>query len=428
MTPAFSDQRQFAGRLGLAVLVGLALRLAAILSVSTVDDPDNYLPLARSLAEGRGFSIAGKPTAYRPPLYPLILTPLVSAFGERPWPAIAALHLVLGAGTVALTGMAAYRLGLGRNRALLAAGIVAIDPTLVWQTRSVMTETLAAFLLAAALATLARQAMPVGFPGTFGGGLLLGLGALCRPSLLPGALLAGLAAGIARPAAEGQRRIWRAGGIGLGVLVVLTPWAWRNVQAVGEPVWTTTHGGYTLALANNPAYYRDVLHGSSGRVWTGHDQWLWWDSVNTQTKGFSEPQADRYLRNKAIRLAIDQPHDFLLASWNRLLRFWSVAPAAAVYPAAVRWGTAIVTLPVLLAFLVGLGQPATWRWPAVVAPCLIVGLSTVHLLYWTDMRMRSPIVPAIAIVAAQASLPLVIPRIPGRGLSQTGEKNARSAD
>ena len=69
-------------------------------------------------------------------------------------------------------------------------------------------------------------------------------------------------------------------------------------MVIGEPIWTTTHGGYTLALANNPVYYDDVLHGPPGRVWTGHDQWLWWDSVNRETAGMTEPQADRYLKQK----------------------------------------------------------------------------------------------------------------------------------
>ena len=39
------------------------------------DDPDNYLPLARSLAAGEGLSWSGRPTAYRPPLYPILLAP-----------------------------------------------------------------------------------------------------------------------------------------------------------------------------------------------------------------------------------------------------------------------------------------------------------------------------------------------------------------
>ena len=44
-----------------------------------------------------------------------------------------------------------------------------------------------------------------------------------------------------------------------------TPWAWRNARIFGEPVWSTTHGGYTLALANNPVYYAEVLDGPAGR-------------------------------------------------------------------------------------------------------------------------------------------------------------------
>ena len=31
---------------------------------------------------------------------------------------------------------------------------------------------------------------------------------------------------------------------------------------------------------------------------------------------------------------------------------------------------------------------------------MIVGLTVVHFAYWTDMRMRAPIVPAIALIAA----------------------------
>src|SRR5262249_42891132 len=121
-----------------------------------LDDPDNYLVLARGLAEGRGFVWDGRPTAYRPPLYPLVLALLVAVLGsvERLRPAIAGLHALLGAATIAATALAARRWGLGRARVLFAATIVAFDPVLVAQSRMVMTETLAAFLLAAAMGAL----------------------------------------------------------------------------------------------------------------------------------------------------------------------------------------------------------------------------------------------------------------------------------
>ena len=366
------------------------------------DDPDNYLPLARSVASGDGFMLQGRATAYRPPLYPLMLAPLVSKLGAVSFPGIALLHLGLGAGTVWLTAQAAQGSGLAKGRALFAALVVACDPVLVWQSRSVMTETPTAFLLALGFAGLCRP----GWRGVVLGSAGFGLAALCRPSVLVGTILTIVAAALARPGTVSQRGA-RAGLMAVSVLIVLSPWMIRNLVQIGEPVWTTTHGGYTLALANNPVYYREVLHGPPGRAWSGRDQWFWWDSVNRETAGMSEPQADRYLRNQALRLARDQPADFGRATLARLRHFWAVAPVESVYPAPARWATAIWTLPLFLALAVGLFDPSAWRWPRVAAPAAILGLTIVHAFYWTDLRMRAPIVPAIALVAAGASIPRV---------------------
>jgi 4-amino-4-deoxy-L-arabinose transferase-like glycosyltransferase len=380
------------------ILLAVVLRGAVMAwKPGAFDDPDNYLPLAQSLASGDGFVLKGRATAYRPPLYPLMLAPMVASTGEASFIGIALLHLALGAGTVWLTATAARGSGLSRNRALFAAVIVACDPLLVWQSRSVMTETPTAFLLALGFAGLCR-------PGTWGpalGGAGLGLAALCRPSVLPGTLLTIAAAAIARPGSSTARLV-RAGLMGSAVLIVLSPWMIRNFVQFGEPIWTTTHGGYTLALANNPVYYREVLDGPPGRVWTGHDQWIWWDSVNRTTTGMSEPQADRYLRDEALKLARAEPASFGRASLARLAHFWAVAPAAAVYPAPARWATLIWTIPLFLALAIGLFQPRAWAWPQVCAPLAILGLTMVHAFFWTDLRMRAPIVPAIALVAAAA--------------------------
>ena len=50
----------------------------------------------------------------------------------------------------------------------------------------------------------------------------------------------------------------------------------------------------------------------------GHDQWLWWDSVNRETSGMSEPHADRFLRNRVVELAIAEPARVLRAGLQRL--------------------------------------------------------------------------------------------------------------
>lgn len=405
------------------IVLSVAARVAVLArGFGGLDDPDNYLPLARSVVEGRGYTLDGRPTAYRPPLYPLVLAPLVSLCGARlPW-GVAGLHVLLGVGTVVLTTATARRWGLSPQRAWIAGLIVACDPVLVAQARAVMTETLGAFLVAFTLWAVANR----GATGAVLGGLGFGLSALSRPSLLPGAVLTALACVLARrepdqgaaSASEAPEGIVRRSGHAVLLLaataLTLAPWAWRNARLFGEPVWTTTHGGYTLLLANNPIYYDEVLHGPPGAVWSGPSQLRFIALVTAVARGSSEPQADRRLRSAALRMLVERPRDFVRASLARLGRFWGLAPAAAVYPRVWRAATALWTAPLWLALALGLLRPAVWRWPRVGAPAVVLALTCVHAVYWTDLRMRAPVVPAIALLAAGA------PARKGRGQEPNG--------
>jgi Dolichyl-phosphate-mannose-protein mannosyltransferase len=399
------------------ILLAVLLRAAVMVrGPGPFDDPDNYLPLARSLAAGSGFSLNGHPTAYRPPLYPLMLAPLISMLGGRAVWGIALLHLGLGAGTVWLTAIAAKGSGLSGKRALIASFLVACDPVLISQSRSVMTETPTAFLVAATLA-----ALPVrGWLGPVLGGLGFGLAALCRPSVLAATVLVILAAFLGKPGSLANRLL-RGGLLVLTIGIVLSPWAIRNMFIFGEPIFTTTHSGYTLALANKSVYYRDVLNGPRGRVWSGHDQWLWWDEVNRATAGMSEPQADRYLRATVWELVRECPVDFARASLARLERFWGLAPAASVYSGPIRWATVAWTIPFWIALLLGLVQAELWRWPRIAAPLVVAGLTVVHSVFWTDLRMRAPIIPAIALISAGAAWPGIVRSRPARPGSEADQ-------
>ena len=386
------------------VLISVLVRLAVIVpSFGKLDDPDRYLDVARSLADGDGFAVNGRPTAYRPPLYPLLLSILIAMLGDDrlAW-GVAGLHLAAGAGTVALTAVAARRWGLTPGRVLIAAAIVACDPVLVAQGRAVMTETLAAFLVAATLAALAEGHAR----GAWWGGIGFGLASLCRPSLLPAAGLVVVAA-LAFGPGPAWVRLRRASLVTIATVMLLIPWAWRNARVFGEPVWTTTHGGWTLALANNPVYYAEVLDGPPGAVWSGANQKGWFDETVREVEGLSQPAADRKIRTIALRFIGSHPRDFVRASVARLGRFWGFAPAGAVYSRATRAVTLAWTAPLWIALALGLTRRDLWRWPGVAAPAIVLALTAVHSIYWTDMRMRAPIVPAIALIAAGAQTPLL---------------------
>jgi hypothetical protein len=278
----------------------------------------------------------------------------------------------------------------------LAGWLVALDPVLAAQARSVMTETLAAALLAAALAVLVS-----GKKGSsIGTGILLGLAALTRPSTLPGSGLVVLAALAAGPG-PWSMRLRRGALMGSGLLLTLTPWAIRNARIFGEPVWTTTHGGYTLYLANNPEYYEDVLHGPPGATWSGPNQHRFFVEANRSAAGLAEPAADRLFKERALRFIAAHPLDFLKATGARLGRFWAIAPAAWVYSRPLRLATALWTIPFWFFAVRGLFRRDSLAWPSVAPWMMIVGLTLVHAVFWTDLRMRAPIVPALALLASR---------------------------
>ncbi len=135
--------------LATAVRAGVLLATPDVL----VADPDGYRAMAGNVVRHGTLGHGDVPTAFRAPLYPLILTPCVAL---RPWcrVAIGVVHLAMGLTAVWLTWAIGRRCGL-RWGAVAAALLVACDPILLRQSTLVMTETLATLLAAAGLLALA---------------------------------------------------------------------------------------------------------------------------------------------------------------------------------------------------------------------------------------------------------------------------------
>lgn len=416
----------------------LLLLLAALLrgtacwrfSPELNDDPDAYLGIARSLLDGRGYASPGStvPTAYRPPLYPVLLAGVL-ALGDSP-ASIGLLHVALGTATVWLTYVIGRRMG-GAVLALAAAALVAGDPLLVRYSSQVMTESLSAFLAALLLAAGVpggEPSRPVQLVRSAVVGVVFGLCTLCRPTFWAYGALTATAWGWLGGWKTRQQA--RAGVLCLaGIAVALAPWAVRNQLVFGKPLLTTTHGGYTLLLGNNPVYYAEEVARPWGAVWQADSLKRWQQQLEQELARARPPISgevarDRWMTRRAIQHIAEQPAMFARACTLRVARLWNIAPlgaARAGIPTALLWAVGVFYTVVYLAALTALariGRAREWRrWSPLLL--LLLAFTGVHVVYFANVRMRAPLVPAISILAAAGALGL------RPGDARTGHADAR---
>ena len=414
------------------LVIALLLRVGVVSALfnNLADDRDAYLGIAKTINAGNGFCSPGTdtPTAFRPPLYPIMIA-AVSPIGMQLGLAIA--HVLLGTATVWLTMRLGKVLSLGPV-CWMAGLVVAVNPLLLHYTSFPMTETLFTFLV------IAWLNLVVGSEGKNGiaVGVLFGLAALCRPTILAVAPLMALWLLIKRqviPAKAGiqssstdssaDSRTTNAKSwfvqylvpIGITVLI-LAPWTIRNQLVFGKPIFATTHGGYTLLLGNNPVFYKNVVRQPWGTTWADmegtyevretHSQsgWLYGLERDMKTVGISgEVARDSWMYRRAFANIISDPIGFLQSCRLRLGRFWNVmpmGPEAKSRSALIVWSVAVFYSVVLLTAFVGLvrvfkSRDSQWAIPLLF--CL--ALTTVHLFYWSNMRMRAPLEPILTLLA-----------------------------
>jgi hypothetical protein len=205
-------------------------------------DASQYLDIARNVAAGDGFStvfpqLELHATAFRPPLYPLLLALPTWVFGpDAVWPA-RLLSILLGMGVIALTVVFVNRIG-GLLAAAAAGTAVALYPPLVANDTVALSEPLALVLILGVLITL-DQRRPVAC------GALLGLLVLTRPN----AYLVILVVVVVLWRSLGWRRSLLSA---LVAAAVVAPWMIRNQVQVGSPQITTSDG-FTMAAIYGPA-------------------------------------------------------------------------------------------------------------------------------------------------------------------------------
>jgi 4-amino-4-deoxy-L-arabinose transferase-like glycosyltransferase len=321
---------------------------------------------------------------------------------------VAVVHGVLGLLTVALVLGLGRMWGLGRA-GVVAALLVACDPILANQTAEVMTETLATFLAVVCLVAATRWNPGSSWKRAFCVGLLFGLASLCRPTFF---IWTGMCAGyvvVRKPRGES---LVRSAALVTGCLVAMMPWAVRNYCVMCRVVLATTHGGYTVLLGNNPDFYMHLRTQPRGQVWDarelrarliaegahdGHDG----------AGGHPEFAADQRCYRMARAAIREQPGMFAYASLVRMGSLWSPLPhrvdaRESWRDTLLRRAVAVWYIVVFSLALVGLWRIGARLWtpPWVWGVLLTVAFTLVHAVYWSDLRMRAPLMPVVCVAAA----------------------------
>jgi len=410
------------------LLFALAVRLTFVgaTSDSLTADPDGYRRLAENLRQHGVFGNGHVPTAFRPPLYPWLLA-AVATHGSVSMAAAALTHVLLGTATVMLTHALGSEWGLGRW-ALLAGGLVAVDPILLNQSTLIMTETLATFLATATLLALARmRAPPRLWIAALAGGLA-GLAALCRPTFLPWLALVAVVLVWQRHDAGAR---WRqAAAFCLAASLMLSPWVVRNWLVFGVPKVSTTHGGYTVLLGNNPGFYRYLRAHVRGTVWDATELAQLWELRGASYTPDDElwnwpPKADRdwtWSQNNVVRTELEddafayalarryireEPLMFARACVFRIGSLWQLTPHATSETEStlrrwLRWLVGAWYAALFLLAAVGAFRETKrlFRPPMVWGLLLCLTFTATHAIYWSNMRMRAPLMPCICLLAA----------------------------
>lgn len=367
-------------------------------------------------------------TAYRPPLYPAFLA-VLDRFGWLNPVGIGVANWVLG--SLSVLGLAAYVVRRsGRIVAWATLILLTIDPLSLLQSTQAMTETMATTLVLVAAWAYAKGEKTASWGWSITAGIMLGLSVLCRPPLLIwGAALLGWdlsrwmrgwirrLQGVgdsseipARLGSDLEPRV-RPGlplllGVSLGLLVTLLPWGLRNQWVMGKFFVTTSHGGYTLLLANNHSLYRSMRNDPDPRDWrASHPAFR--EELDAADPDPVTTPADELRRdarwNQAAKEVIRQdPWGFVSATGMRLRWFWAVAPHL-----QDTWVDRLIILGVagfygsLFALVVwGLIQGGLRDRVWINLGILALVLSSVHAVYWSNPRMRTPLSPWLAWTAA----------------------------
>jgi 4-amino-4-deoxy-L-arabinose transferase-like glycosyltransferase len=364
-----------------------------------IHDQVSYDALARSLLGGRGYSFtddwypftpAHTPTAHWSFLYPLYLSGLYLITGYHPL-AARLLQGILGG---ALLCFLVYKLGRrvsDEAAGLVGAGLAAVYGYFIYYNAALMTETFFIVLVLLTLYLAIEIRDKPDLTGWVGLGFSLGLAGLLRqtvllftPFLLLWLLLELKGRGV---------RWWYFAIPVVIILLLITPWTFRNYRVYRAFLLLNSNAGYALYASNNP---------NLGTDWRNDVVVV---PVPEELAGQNEAELDRALTQRGVDFIVSDPERYLRLTLDKTLEYFKFWPSrdSSRTSNLVRVLSFGLYLPFMLAGL--LLSLSRWRRFTVLYLFIFVH-TAIHLLSWPAPRYRLPVDAVSMIFASLAVLEL----------------------
>lgn len=413
--------------LGTILVAAVVLRLAFSVGYwhdkPLTHDEQEYLVLAMNMAADRGFSptlpgaLEGPGVQHfsRAPLYPWILSRIFRATGHQTDrlpgavpTSIKVVQSLVGAATVWTISALARQAG-GVGPSLVAAGLAAVYPPLVWIGAYALSEAIYTPLVLASLWLLGapRQGTTTaGEPprsavsptphraGTLTltraalGGALLGGAALIRPGTL--AFVPLLTAWLL------TRARWTTVlGALVATLLPIVPWTVRNYVTHGRVILIAAEGGVTFWTGNHPEATGEGDLAANPHLKARQQELL------ARHPGLAPESMEPVYYGEAFAFVRTQPLRWLALCARKLFfTFVPWGPSYRLHSALYFWGSVIPYAVVFVLSILAWTRLGSAGWPP--GPLVVAAAATVatNLAFFPQERFRIPILDPVYVVSA----------------------------
>jgi 4-amino-4-deoxy-L-arabinose transferase-like glycosyltransferase len=300
------------------------------------------------------------------PGYPVIMAAVYELAGYQtndPFPYLRYLNVVLSLGTLWLVFLMARRWA-GDAASLLAALAMAVYPSFVWTTGSILTEVPTAFML-----TLYLYVQLIAFESRLLkhavlAGVLLGLTALIRPEFMPLFIPLYLFYWLQTR----DRTFWKPMAAALiGLAVIMSPWWIRNMVVMDRLILTGTQ--------TNPFY-------------AGTFPYKNWEDGLVDNNGKTQKE-----------IGIERLKVGFTKHPGLFIRWYTIGKLEYTY------GRMFIHLAIILTGLLGMILSwRRWRHPLTLLSVVVVVMSGVRLLFIPEYRYNFTVMPLIILFSAYAAV------------------------